>query len=244
MFDSVFIDLLWLSATACLIAFLIYHPDNQNLYISIAIYLIAAVTGYLNFVSERNQKKIQISLNLLQTYQYSVIRQGLEVVVNEEEITVGDIILIGPNQRIPCDVRIIECSPDLQVDSSIFTGNLEPQHKQTEPQQVDNPLQAVNILFTGTTCIQGMAKGLVVNIGDQTIFGQILHIVKHEVRTQSPLSQNIRSIVMSIEIKTTIIAVIIILRGYYVQELNGVQLMILFIGLIVASLPTGMMSSI
>lgn len=51
-----------------------------------------------------------------------VIRDGQQVLLPATEIVVGDVVLLGPGDRVPADLRIVQASPDLRFDRSLLTG--------------------------------------------------------------------------------------------------------------------------
>ena len=85
-------------------------------------------------------------------------------------------MIIKAGQRIPADIRIIECSSDFAVDQSCLTGESEPCSKSTEIIQDEIPLEAKNLLFYGTYCVKGSCKGIVYGVGDETFMGRVAHL--------------------------------------------------------------------
>jgi sodium/potassium-transporting ATPase subunit alpha len=72
--------------------------------------------------------------------------------------------------KVPADVRIIQ-SREMKVDNSPLTGECDPLLRVVECTSPDNPLETKNLAFFGTLIKEGNGKGLVINIGDNTVMG-------------------------------------------------------------------------
>lgn len=72
--------------------------------------------------------------------------------------------------RIPADIRIISCD-EMWVDNSSLTGETEPLIWSSECTDPDKILETKNVAFFGTLCTNGYGKGIVFNIGENTIIG-------------------------------------------------------------------------
>ena len=74
--------------------------------------------------------------------------------------------------RIPADIRIIQSS-NMKVDNSSLTGESEPQARDAL-QSTTTVLEAKNIAFFSTNCVEGSARGIVIRCGDNTVMGKFL----------------------------------------------------------------------
>lgn len=74
---------------------------------------------------------------------------------------------------IPADLRLIEAK-DLFVSQSSLTGESEPIEKTSAKcPKGKSAIEAANIAFMGSSVISGQAKGVVVAVGDATLFGSM-----------------------------------------------------------------------
>lgn len=76
------------------------------------------------------------------------------------------------------------------MDNSSLTGEAEPQERGTGNKNT-NPLEANNLVFNGTLCVNGEGYGMVVRTGDHTVIGQIAFLTSTEDRRESPMNQEI-----------------------------------------------------
>ena len=82
-----------------------------------------------------------------------VIRGGETLTVKAEDIVVGDLVEVKFGDRIPADIRIVECR-SFKVDNSSLTGESEPQSRSTEFSN-ENPLETKNLAFFSTNAVEG-----------------------------------------------------------------------------------------
>src|SRR5689334_15978372 len=76
----------------------------------------------------------------------------------------------------------------MRVDNSSLTGESDPLLRTVKCTNENNPLETSNLAFFGTLCKEGVARGIVINIGDQTIIGQIANLATSAGHTESTLS--------------------------------------------------------
>lgn len=62
------------------------------------------------------------SIKSLIAEEASVVRDGKEVILPATDIVVGDVVILGPGDRVPADLRIVQASSDLRFDRSLLTG--------------------------------------------------------------------------------------------------------------------------
>ncbi|MHA6528873.1 heavy metal translocating P-type ATPase [Paenibacillus sp. BAC0078] len=103
------------------------------------------------------------------------LREGVEERIKAFELQKGDLVLIRPGERIPCDGTIVEGSSS--VDQATITG---------EPIPVDKTLN--DAVFAGTMNGQGALRVLVTKAADDTLLSRIIHMVQ-EAKNELPPSQ-------------------------------------------------------
>lgn len=82
-----------------------------------------------------------------------VIRDGIKKNIKADHLVVGDLIEIKGGDQIPGDIRLTK-NEFLRVDNSTLTGESEPQNRSLHAEN-ENPLEAKNLLFFSTNCIEG-----------------------------------------------------------------------------------------
>ena len=147
------------------------------------ILCILLATGLLSFFQELHAGNAVEKLRQMLTTQVLALRGDEETPVNTQEIVPGDILLLKAGDIIPADCRILQCD-HLHVNESALTGESFPAEKQEgEVPDTASLAEKVNCLWKGTHVVSGTAKALAVNVGDQTIFGQLKHSLEHDSET-------------------------------------------------------------
>lgn len=148
---------------------------------TLIILFILLSTGLIGFYQElkagREVEKLQQMIRLT----CKVIREGNVEVVNAADVVSGDLVLFKAGDVVPQDCRIIECN-ELHVNESALTGESFPVEKMTGTVAENAGISAkFNCLWRGTNVVSGTAKALVVNTGNDTLFGK----VQNSLQTQS-----------------------------------------------------------
>lgn len=154
----------------------------------------------------------------------------------------GDVVFIRMGDKTPADILVFSAS-DCKVDNSSLTGESEPQER-TKDNDMENPLEATNIMFNSTLMVSGEAYGIVIRTGDDTVLGQIAHLTAGEEKTTSPLSHEINNFVKIIATIAILTGVIFFGIAFPVND-DNVSLAINFaIGIFVAWVPEGLPATV
>ncbi|XP_034408911.1 potassium-transporting ATPase alpha chain 1-like [Cyclopterus lumpus] len=238
--------LMWVAACICFIAFGIELARGNvtcfdNLYLAITLIAVVVVTGCFGYYQEFKSTNIIASFKNLVPQQAIVIRDGQKNQINAHQLVVGDLVEIKGGDGIPADIRIIT-SQACKVDNSSLTGESEPQTRTPECTH-ENPLETRNIAFFSTTCMEGIATGMIINTGDRTIIGRIATLASGVGNEKTPIA-------IEIEHFVDIIAGLAIFFGFtffVVAMFIGyafLEAMIFFMAIVVAYVPEGLLATV
>ena len=115
--------------------------------------VVVFVTGYFSYYQQRKSDKIMESFKNLVPKSAIVIRDGQRKQISADHLVVGDLVEVKGGDQIPADLRLIK-NEFLRVDNSTLTGESEPQGRGLIAEN-ENPLEAKNLLFFSTNCIEG-----------------------------------------------------------------------------------------
>jgi magnesium-transporting ATPase (P-type) len=146
-------------------------PDISNVGLGVILILVIVSNALFNFYQEVKSMKIVASFSKMQPTIATVKRNGIEIQVNAEELVPGDIVRIRLGEKVPADCRLISCD-DLQVNTSQLTGESAPVICTIKCTN-QNVMETTNLVFYSSLVVQGAGEGIVVNIGDATVLGQI-----------------------------------------------------------------------
>ena len=137
------------------------------------ILFIVLSTGLLSFFQERNAGKVVEKLQSMISLKSTVVREGLQQEIASTQIVKGDVIILNAGNMLPADCLIIE-SDELYANEASLTGESFPARKEAGVLEEQTELnKRTNCLWEGTNIVSGNAKALVIQTGEETIFGSI-----------------------------------------------------------------------
>jgi magnesium-transporting ATPase (P-type) len=123
------------------------------------------------------------------------LRDGEAREIEATELVPGDVILLGEGERISADARLLEGA--LEVDISTLIGESIPVFRSAD--YIDTgvpPLQARDLVFSGTNCTEGEARAVVFATGMRTELGRIAALSQRVERDESPLERQVRRVAL------------------------------------------------
>ncbi|XP_065678382.1 sodium/potassium-transporting ATPase subunit alpha-like isoform X2 [Hydra vulgaris] len=241
-----FAMLLWVGAALCVFAYIIRstreeNPPKDELYLGIALTVTVILSGFFSYYQEAKSSRIMDSFKKMIPQEAVVLRDGKKVTINAVDCVVGDITFVKFGDRIPADIRIIDCH-GLKVDNSSLTGESEPQSRGTECSS-DNPIETKNLAFFSTNAVEGTATGVVVRTGDKTVMGRIAILASGLESGQTPIAIEIEHFIHII----TGVAVFIGISFLIISLAMGyhwLEAVVFLIGIIVANVPEGLLATV
>merc|ERR1712158_76038 len=243
---SGFAMLLWFGAILCYLAYGIQastleEPPDDNLYLGCVLAAVVVITGIFSYYQESKSSKIMESFaNMVPQYALC-IRDGEKLNIKAEELTVGDVIDVKFGDRVPADIRVVE-SRGFKVDNSSLTGESEPQLR-TPDFTNENPLETKNLAFFSTNAVEGTAKGIVINIGDNTVMGRIAGLASGLSNDETPIAKEIAHFIHLITGVAVFLGVSFFIIAF-ILGYNWLDAVIFLIGIIVANVPEGLLATV
>lgn len=106
----------------------------------------------------------------------NVIRDGKEITVDIDDVSVGDVFVVRPGESVPVDGIVID--GESAVDESVLTGESLPVDK------------AVNDKVTSATINKsGFLKCKATRVGEDTTLAQIINLVSDASATKAPIAK-------------------------------------------------------
>ncbi|XP_031843199.1 secretory pathway calcium atpase [Nomia melanderi] len=205
--------------------------------VSITVAIIIVVT--VAFVQEYRSEKSLEELNKLVPPTCHCLREGRLETFLARNLVPGDIVYLNIGDRVPADIRIFEAI-DLAIDESSFTGETEPAQKSTAPLLKTNGLTTKkNIAFMGTLVRCGNGKGIVVNTGEKSEFGEVFSMMQAEEAPKTPLQRSMDILGTQLSFYSFCIIGIIMLLGW-IQGKAILEMFTISVSLAVAAIPEGL----
>ena len=231
-FNNLLILILMASAVA---SFLLHHYVDTG--VILAVVLVNALVGYIQ--EAKAEKALGAILSMTKTH-CMVIRDGINVSVNSEELVPGDVVIIQAGDRVPADLRIF-FSKEVHCDESALTGESKPVKKHARPIEKDAPLaEQKNMAFMGTMVTSGLARGVVCYTGTTTQIGKINKLVQNVVLPKTPLQKQLKTFALQLSGGILVLAVLTLLFGMIIHHYSFAEMFQAAIGIAVAAIPEGL----
>lgn len=131
----------------------------------------------------------------------TAIRNASEVEIPLEELFIGDLVVIKPGNKVPVDGKVKK--GESYVDESMITGEPVPVLKSKNSK-----------IFSGTINQNGSLQVLVTELGEDTILGRIIRLVK-EAQASKPPVQKLVDRIASIFVPVVIIISLVSFIGWF-----------------------------
>ncbi len=147
---------------------------SRNFTTVIIILCMLLLSGIVRFVQELRSKRITDRLTRLVDSFVSVRRDGMWQELPPEQLVVGDLVRIEAGDRVPADIRVIR-AVDFFVSQSVITGESQILEKTPEPLAIvpESIADYSNTVFLGSNVRGGLAYGIVLAVGTETVYGGI-----------------------------------------------------------------------
>lgn len=210
------------------------HGDYFESFLIIAIVIINSV---LAIVQEGNAEKALSALQDMNKQTATVIRDGKQLEIDAEDLVPGDTLLLESGTMITADARIAEAS-QLRVEESALTGESEPVMKDAEylGEEDDSLGDRLNMLYKGSTVVNGRGKAIVTATGMETEMGKIAGLLNSDEAQKTPLQKRLNQLGKRISLIALAAAAFV----FFIGEMQGEPMLDMFItaiSLAVAAVP-------
>ncbi|CAE6433215.1 unnamed protein product [Rhizoctonia solani] len=158
------------------------------------ILLILVANAAVGVIQETKAERAIDALKEYSPDEAKVLRDGHVAKIHASDLVPGDIISIAVGDRIPADCRIIEIhSSSFRIDQAILTGESQSVGKIVDAVNDKNAVKQdmTNMVFSGTTVVNGNATVVVVQTGEQTAIGDIHRSISSQISEKTPLKRKL-----------------------------------------------------
>lgn len=240
-FLNFFAILLQVGSILCFISYILDHQNIENLYLGVVLYAVVIITAIFTYYQEAKSEKTMEKFKGMLPPKSIVRRGGALAEVPASELVVGDVIEVKLGDKLPADIRLIECQK-LKVDNSPLTGESEPVARTVDCTD-ENPMETNNLAFFGTLAVDGTCTGVVVKTADETLFGRIAGLAAGAKAEVTTLQIDIHHFVILISSFAIFFGVFFFCFGL-VKRTPILNNIVFAIGLIVANVPEGLLATV
>ncbi|KAJ7804066.1 hypothetical protein B0H14DRAFT_2886004 [Mycena olivaceomarginata] len=169
----------WVMEAAALVAIALSNgegraPDWQDF---VGIVLLLFINSAIGFYEERGAGNAVKALMDSLAPKAKVKRSGSWSEIESADLVPGDMVSFKIGDIVPADCRLTEAI-NVSIDQAALTGESLPQSKKLGDQ-----------CFSGSTCKQGEAEGVVISTGANTFFGRAASLVGQDDDTTGHLQK-------------------------------------------------------
>ncbi|KAJ8081869.1 hypothetical protein AAF712_004768 [Marasmius tenuissimus] len=222
----------WVMEAAALVAIALSNgegraPDWPDF---VGIVLLLFINSAIGFYEERNAGNAVKALMDSLAPKAKVKRSGTWSEIESAELVPGDMVAFKIGDIVPADCRLTEAI-NVSIDQAALTGESLPQSKKTGDQ-----------CFSGSTCKQGEAEGVVISTGANTFFGRAASLVGQDDDTTGHLQKILAQIgsfcLCAIGLFVLLEIVILYPKFKYTYRRGLDNILVLLIGGIPIAMPT------
>lgn len=195
----------------------------------------AAVGAFQEWQAEHGARALQAAVKVRAT----VRRGSLLEEVDAAELVPGDVVLLESGGAVPADLRIIS-EIEARVDESVLTGESEPVSK--DPAQLTDDNAPVgdrfNMLYAGTSVVNGRITAVVAETGLSTQLGQIARSLS-EASALPPLVARMRSFTTRLAL-FMVVFIVALGAAELIRGTDTGDVVLLAIALAVSAIPEGL----
>ncbi|KAG9450742.1 hypothetical protein H6P81_010707 [Aristolochia fimbriata] len=184
----------------------------------ILVFISVSLRFYQEFSSSEAAMKLSRLLKSpvkVQRCAGRVIQTELLVQIDQREIVPGDIIIFGPGDLFPGDVRLLTTN-ELHVSQSSLTGESGTIEKiaDMKESQATPLLELRNMCFMGTSVVSGSGTGLVVSTGSKTYMSTIFSTLGRG-KPPDGFEEGVRRISYALVVLMLIMVPLILIPDYF-----------------------------
>lgn len=202
---------------------IIYVHSYRNLLFLIVIFSNIIIGSY----QEIKSKRILDRLSLLASKDTTVLRNSKEEKIPENDVVLGDILILYSGEQVAADARIVEGA--FEVDQSLLTGESTPVLKEKG-----------DSIIAGSIIIGGEGKAVVTEVGSDSFTGKLTAEAKKFNGTQSEIQTTVNTLIKVIAFALVPIGIILYLKDTFLLHINFTETIVSTVAALIAMIPQGL----
>ncbi len=162
--------------------FYLKNGDDRLLLDSVGIWLVGITNTAIALYQEIKSKIALDKVNLLLKKSVTVIRDGDEVEIGQNEVVKDDVIQINSGDQIIVDGKVLE-SRYLEIDESLLSGESLPIEKEIDDE-----------VLSGSYCVSGSGYYRAENVGEEIYANSVTKLAKKYKFVLTPLQKKLNLI--------------------------------------------------
>lgn len=140
---------------------------------AVAVMLFFQIGEAVQHRAEANSRRSIREVMDIRPQTATVLKEGMRVTLDPAEVTVGDMIIIAPGERVPLDSLVVE--GESHIDTSALTGEPLPRS-----------VKQGSEIISGTVNIEGLLMARVTSILAESTVVKVLELVEGAAKNKAP----------------------------------------------------------
>ncbi len=193
-FQDVMIIILLIAAVVSFVIACFGHDPLEFLEPALIVFIVL-LNATMGVVQESKAERALEALKNMSAPHARVIRDGVEKLIQAEDLVVGDIVRLEAGDFVPADARLLE-SFNLKSEESALTGESVPSEKDARVTVAADASvgDRSNMVFSGCSITAGAATAVVTGTGMNTEMGKIANLLAGEEETKTPLQEKLATL--------------------------------------------------
>lgn len=211
---------------------------------AIVIAAIVVTNAVIGTFQEARAEAAVTALQDMAAPHATVVRDAQRIQVQAREVVPGDVIVMTAGDTVSADARLVTAS-SLRIAEASLTGESEPIAK--DPATLSQPTalgDRLDLVFSGTSVVQGTGRAIVTHTGMATQMGSIADLLQRTDQIDTPLEQEMARVGRVLGIAVIVIAVVVMAAVVATSDIGGpedlVAVLLLGVSLAVAAVPEGL----
>jgi len=207
--------------------FLFFNIDHPFWESSAALLTFILLGRYIEIVAKGKASNAIKELLKLEAKEAHVIRNNSEMTVPIDSITLGEIVVVRPGEKIPVDGIIVEGKS--HIDEKVVTGESFPVGKIVGDEVIGATVNG-----------EGLFKFKATKVGKDTLLNQIIRMVEDAQASRAPIQDLVDKISEYFVPAVIVISVLVFVGWYFVAGLPFRAGLVKMIAVLVISCPCAM----
>ena len=207
--------------------FLFFNIDHPFWESSAALLTFILLGRYIEIVAKGKASNAIKELLKLEAKEAHVIRNNSEMTVPIDSITLGEIVVVRPGEKIPVDGIIVEGKS--HIDEKVVTGESFPVGKIVGDEVIGATVNG-----------EGLFKFKATKVGKDTLLNQIIRMVEDAQASRAPIQDLVDKISEYFVPAVIVISVLVFVGWYFVAGLPFRAGLVQMIAVLVISCPCAM----
>lgn len=238
------IIILIVAAVISLVTTLVQHENEYADFIIIMV--VVLLNALLGVIQESKAENAIAALQEMTASTCKVLRDGQISVVKNQDVVVGDVVMLEAGDSVPADCRLIECA-SIKAEEAALTGESVPSNKTSDTLESatgEVPLgDRKNMVYMGSTIVYGRGTAVVTGTGMNTEMGKIAGVLAQAKDGETPLQKKMNQLSKVLTIAVLAICVFIFFFKMGMEGFTApiaLESFIVAISLAVAAIPEGL----